>query len=263
MIKINSAIKTIRWLILNFSLISSILILKYYFKKKLGLLDYKKTFIVKFKFNGKTVKMLLRENNDDFAIVREIFLWHAYKVPFKEVRTIIDGGSHIGASAVYFSLIYPDCKILCIEPSKDSKNILEKNLRFNRVNFKIINKALSNKAGKINFNYDYKNPAYSKITTNGRETIETTTLERILKNSKDFIDLLKLDIEGEGIKVVKELDPNRIKGGVLEMHWGKYPKNEDIEKIIKSKGFNILPPMKHWNEINKEILYPFIIFERK
>lgn len=257
------AIKTIKWLFKDFSLVSLIHVLRYYFKKKLGFLDYKKTFIVNFKFKDKTVKMLLRENYDDFAILREVFLLCAYKVPFEEVKNIIDCGSHIGASAVYFNLVYPGCKIVCIEPSKDSKGILEKNLIFNKVDFKITNKAVSDKVGKISFNYDYKNPAYSKISVEGREIIETTTLKEIIKNfSGSKIDLLKLDIEGEEIKVVKGLDSKEIRGGILETHFENYPPNENIIDIINQRGFKVLPPMNHWNELNNKILHPFVIFER-
>ena len=256
--------KTIKWLLRDFSLTSILRVLRYYSKKKFGFLDYKKTFFVLFNFKNKKIKMLLRENNDDFAIVREVFLLNAYKSPFKEVKTIVDGGSHIGASAIYFSLMYPDCKIICVEPSKENSMLLKQNLKLNGIKSDVINKCISDKRKTITFHYNKKNPAYSGISKDGKEKIKTTTLNQIIKNSGEReIDLLKLDIEGEEIKIIKKLNKNIIKRVILETHFDKYPLKTNLMKIILSRGFEVLPKMNHWKKLNKNIEYPFMIFKRK
>ncbi|MEX0932607.1 MAG: hypothetical protein WDZ77_00700 [Candidatus Pacearchaeota archaeon] len=101
-------LETIQWLIKDFSLDSTYRVLIYYLKKKIGKLDYNKTFRIYFNFNGKKIKMIVRENNDDFAIIREIFLFNAYKTPFKKIKTVVDVGSHIGSSVIYFNSIFPE-----------------------------------------------------------------------------------------------------------------------------------------------------------
>jgi FkbM family methyltransferase len=259
-----NAYKTLRWLIKDFSVVSIIYVFLYYLKKKLKLLDYKKIFYVKFNFNGKKITIFLRENNDDFAIIREIFLFEAYKTPFKGIKKIVDAGSHIGASAIYFNSVFPNCKIMCIEPNKKNLILLKKNIRLNKLDCNVVNKVLSNKEKTVNFYFDFKNPAYSRIPEKGRffnEKIKAITLNKIQEKIKN-IDLLKLDIEGEEEGILKKLEGLKIKRVILETHFDKYPKEFDLVRILKKQGFKILPKMSHWRELNKSIEYPFMIFKK-
>lgn len=254
--------KTLRWLLLNFSLYSILKIFIYYTKKRLNLLNYKKEFIVKFKFNEKIIKFKLRENNDDFAVLREIFLFKAYEIPHKEnLINIFDVGSHIGTSTVFFGVVNPKVKIWCLEPDINSIKILLFNLAVNNINASILNLALGEKKELKRFKIDEKNPAYSKIDKKG----ENITLTQSLDNLIDFlnlkrIDLVKMDIEGSEIKVLKGLKRNnkKIKKIICEIHHSEYKESELIE-LFKLKGFKVLPPLPHWKNLNNNVKYPFMI----
>ena len=50
------------------------------------------------------------------------------RLPDWEVRTIIDVGANVGATAVFFALAYPNAKIHCFEPSPSTYAHLESNV---------------------------------------------------------------------------------------------------------------------------------------
>lgn len=143
---------------------------------------------------------------------------------------------------------------------------MKKNLKLNNISCRIITKALSNREKKtVGFYYNHKNPAFSKISEGMSENmVDTISIENLQKKMRK-IDLLKLDIEGEEIMVLEEINPKKrvIKNIILETHFDKYPSKFDLAKLMASKGFELLPKMNHWKKLNSEIEYPFMIFKRK
>ena len=260
-----SAIKTIFWLLRDFTPLSAKRVLFYYLKKKKGALDYKSVFEISFRYKNKMLKFDIRENNDDFAIIREVFLFGAYKMPRinKKFKKIFDCGGHIGAPAIYFGILNPDTSLYIFEPDKNSRKILEKNLKKNKVEAKIFPWAISDKKKKSRFNSDYKNPAYSGISNNGGDIIQTVSFKDIFSKLKiKEVDLIKMDIEGEEINALKTLKKGQTNFLILETHLDKYELN-DLKKVIKKSGLKIMPPLKHWKELNEEIEYPIMIGVRK
>lgn len=257
-----SAKTTLKWLIFNFSIISVFKVLIYYMKKKLNLLDNKKEFLVKFKFMKKTIKFRLRENKDDFAILREIFLHQVYDIPHQKVSgNILDLGAHIGTSAVFFSKVYPTSKIWCCEPDPESRKILLFNLGINKVNANVLNLAISDKKDFKKFSINKDNPAYSKMDNKGSLVVQTQTLDNLIEGlNLPKVDLIKMDIEGEEIAALDGLKKRSadIKMFICETHYNEYP----IKKLIKSfesKGFDVQKPLEHWKELNNKIEYPIMI----
>ncbi len=250
---------TLIWLKKDFDRISIMKVLKYYLKKKFGLLNNKKVFSINFKYKGKKVKLKLRENNDDFAIVREVFLFEAYRTPSKEkLKIIFDCGSHIGSSATYFYLLNPESEIFCFEPDDSSRELLKKNIKLNEIPARIFPLAISDKKKTVKFNFNEKNPAYSSISQKGVE-VQADSVSNLLKFLKiKKIDLIKMDIEGEEINALKGMKKNQTKIFICETHLGRY-NFLDLEKTLGKINLKILPPMNHWKKLNKDIEYPIAI----
>jgi len=252
--------ETIKWLIKNFNLPSSLKILNYYKNKKLKKLTYTKTFNVSFKFLGEKIRFNIRDNNDDFAILREIFLFRAYKTPKLdfEPQIIFDLGSHIGASAVYLGKKFPNARVYCFEPDENSRKLLKQNLDKNNINYKLFPYAVSDKRKVIRFYSNKNNPAFSKIGDNGNIKIQAIGLNEVLRQEKiKNIDILKIDVEGEETKILPTIK-TKIKLLMCENHNDKYSFKE-IERIINNLNLKLIPPMKHWNKLNEDINYPILI----
>ena len=99
----------------------------------------------------KTVKdfIVYYRNEKEFdRICKEIFVNEEYRFESKEESPyIIDCGSHIGLSILYFKYLYSKAKILGFEPNFENYKILQKNIKRNNLTgVKVINTALSNRA---------------------------------------------------------------------------------------------------------------------
>ncbi len=127
---------------------------------------------------------------------------------------IIDIGSHIGISVLYFKSIYPESKILAFEPNPYSFEILNENIHINGLeDINTVNKAVSSKIGNTVLHINATNNGWESNSSlmegswNGRENtkeiqIESTTLDSYLKNIM-CIDMLKIDTEGSELDILK------------------------------------------------------------
>ena len=109
---------------------------------------------------------------------------------------IIDAGANIGASSVYFSTAYPDCKVLAIEPEKHNCNMLRMNSR--GMPIEIYEAALGNKPGKLYLQDPGRSSWGFRVGEQGEYQVDVVTIEELIEkagnNALPFI--LKIDIEG-------------------------------------------------------------------
>jgi FkbM family methyltransferase len=131
-------------------------------------------------------------------LFKEIFVQRSYDFKAKtNTPFIIDAGSNIGMSILYFKMIYPHAKIIGFEPDDATFDILEKNINNNKLtDVKLYKKALSNKQGFISFFYDKNTPGGlgASIVSHGpcEKKVESDTLSHFITQP---VDLLKIDIE--------------------------------------------------------------------
>ena len=217
---------------------------------------YVKFFIPKFKKNGKidiygnTVYYLNR--NLLFLLFKEIFIRKEYFfITNKKRPLIIDCGSNIGLSILFFKKVYKDAKILGFEPNAKSFEILKKNVAKNNLSdVELINCALCNKKGIITF-YEEKDAEGSlKASIVNNRLSEEKTIKTEVKCSKlslyinDEVDMLKMDIEGAEGSVILDLKEKRklklIKKMIIEFHHNikenKISLNEFLSVLI-TEGF--------------------------
>ncbi len=138
-----------------------------------------------------------------------------------KVPIIIDCGSNIGASSVYFSKIFNKSKIALIEPDYESFIFSKKN--FSENNFTFFNFAISNKKDTVKFLSDKKDNRASRVSNSGNISIECHTVDEILRimDEPDGVNfLIKIDIEGHENKLFENnydwLDSFKIV--IIEIH---------------------------------------------
>ncbi len=144
-------------------------------------------------------------------------VWNQESYFFKSTNPspfIIDIGSHIGISVLYFKSIYPKSKILAFEPNPYSFDILNENIHINGLeNINTVNKAVSSKTGNTVLHIDgasngwESNSSLMEGSWNGRENtkaiqIQSTTLDQYIKDI-ECIDMLKIDTEGSELDILK------------------------------------------------------------
>jgi len=134
---------------------------------------------------------------------REIFLEEIYK--FKSVRKkpfIIDCGSNYGTSIVYFKSLYPEAKIIGVEPDPRIFRLLQSNIECrNYQNVSIINKAVSTNNTPVQFYCEGADGGRVFPLEDTRETVNVKTIQIDDLISKP-VDFLKIDIEGSETEVI-------------------------------------------------------------
>ena len=123
----------------------------------------------------------------------------------KENLIFFDLGAHYGWFSLLVSNLLPNSKIYAFEPDPNVLKILERN---KRPNIEIINKAVSDKEGKIKFysrpllssgistlNIESENLAFKEIPYQEIE-VESITLDNFCFENNIYPDFVKIDVEG-------------------------------------------------------------------
>lgn len=144
-------------------------------------------------------------------LFQEVFLSKEYYFKTKNERPlIIDCGSNIGMSVLFFKMIYPQAIITAIEPNPDTFKLLKKNVAQNKLkDIKLLNCCLSNKEGFEKFyipnieNASLIASIYEERGNAEHFSVRSIRLSDLLIDIQ--VDLVKIDIEGAERKVFQDL----------------------------------------------------------
>ncbi len=190
-----------------------------YFKK----LQYSKRKIVEF-YILPQYKIRLRPKTSDIYAFDLIFLWDEYDVNkyLKKADYIIDLGANIGLATLFYSIQYPNAKIISIEPEENNYKILSSNTSFSD-NIFPINKAIWSSETYIGLarNITNNNDGFVYDITNNNN-VPTITIDKIMKDFNiEVIDILKIDIEGAEKELFSTNYSNwlgKVKILIIELH---------------------------------------------
>jgi FkbM family methyltransferase len=142
----------------------------------------------------------LRPSTTDFDTYEHVFVLKEYDIDLGfQPKLIIDGGANIGMSAIFFSLRYPEAKIISLEPDAKNFELLTYNTR-QFSNVLPVRKGIWNESGHLKItNEDADSNAFvvQKVDVPDAGSIPAVSLEDIMKEQQaEIIDIVKLDIEG-------------------------------------------------------------------
>jgi FkbM family methyltransferase len=177
---------------------------------------------------------------------RSIFEEEIYDFNSKsKTPKIIDGGANIGLATLYWKHEFNNAHIIAFEPDPLSFSKLSKNIKKNNIqNVELIQKGLWKRSGSIRMKSDGADgshfdhfPAENEIS---RHTVNVTTLHKYI--DKD-IDMLKLDIEGAELEVLRSIsnDLDKVRNMFVEYHSyvGHSQDIDELLEIIISNGFRV------------------------
>ncbi len=163
----------------------------------------------------RTYEEAKKKNGELCLHIENYAYWHtfvlgAYKhdelFQYKEGDVVFDIGAYAGDTALFFSrLIGAAGKVYAFEGSKRVVDLIYDNIKhFSANNIEVVNKAVSDKDGRLFFAGD---DSGGHISEGEGEEVECVTIDTFCaENGIDKLDLIKMDIEGA------ELDA--LKGGV-------------------------------------------------
>lgn len=195
-------------------------------------------------------------------LFEEIFIWKQYDfTAATDCPIIVDCGSNIGMSILYFKRAYPDCVIIGFEADQKTFELLKDNVSHNGLqHVTLFNRAVSDAAGAVDFYSDPGLPGSLAMTTEpGRGLTATARVETALlsEHLNGEIDLLKMDIEGAEECAIAELSRHNrlkfVKEMVFEYHHHERPDQDRLAGVLatlEQNGFGYeisaltLPPFE-------------------
>ena len=174
---------------------------------------------------------------------REIFEKEIYRFQStKENPLVIDCGSNIGLSVVYFKQIYPGARIISFEPDGVNFHLLSQNVEKNQLKDVILHQAaVWVREGEISF--ESRESEASHIQEGGKGTsVKAVRLKTILQDAGP-VDFMKMDIEGAEYEVMEDISDQL--GNVQNLFLEYHGKVEDTKKltrllnIVQEAGFSV------------------------
>ncbi|HEX5152917.1 MAG TPA: FkbM family methyltransferase [Parafilimonas sp.] len=182
----------------------------------------------------------------------EIFESEIYKFKsLKESPVIIDCGSNIGLSIIYFKKLFPKADILGFEPDRTIFSMLRYNVdAFGFSDVKLIEKACWKEETVLDF--------FSEGADGGRTTMALDKNKNIIQvdtiRLKNFIyreiDFLKIDIEGAEFVVINDIkeDLHFVNNIFVEYHSiiNEEQMLPELLEILKNSGFRLYVSSAGW-----------------
>lgn len=191
--------------------------------------------LLDFKFSFPCYRDLLQLFSESF-LEKDYYFITMNARPF-----IIDCGSNLGMSIIFFKMLYPKAEILAFEPSHTCLPFLKKNIKDNNLDsITLIDKAVSNKKGICFFHEHATTTLGSHLCDNlkSRSTIsvDSVPLSEYIKRPVDFV---KIDIEGAEVMVLEDLNQSKKIKFIKEICIECHSKNivDSILKILNKNAF--------------------------
>lgn len=163
------------------------------------------------RLNKKFIKITIRDFID-WTMVNQIFINEDYNLNkflrYEEIFNfyknlmknnikplIIDCGGHIGLAAKYFDIVYPNSKIISIEPDHDNFKLAKKNCEDSH-NIEFLNNAIGSDRDKCSIYDPNLGSNALRVNRDQKGYINIISINDILKDTKETPFIIKIDIEG-------------------------------------------------------------------
>ncbi len=194
----------------------------------------------------------LRLRTSDIDTWRQVFEDREYDVePKEQPKTILDAGANIGLAAIYFANRFPNAKIVAIEPEESNFVLLKKNVA-PYTNIYPVQAALWSEKSRISlvdpglgkWGFQTQSSGVTDESALSAATlcheVDATTVEDLMHDHDiEFIDILKIDIEGAEREVFHDPSKwiNSVGMLIIELHdWLKPGCNRSFYNATNNFG---------------------------
>lgn len=153
---------------------------------------------VELRFRGLAHPIAIRPGTPDVQAVINNVVREEYGaiLPREAPAFIIDAGGYIGDSAAYFASKYPQAQIVTLEPHPDNYALAKANVAAYGDRVQLLNAALASAPGMVSISGEYD----GAVVGEAGATVEAINIPQLMQMAgRDWIDLLKMDIEGAEI----------------------------------------------------------------
>ncbi len=179
--------------------------------------------------------------------------------PGNPAPNIIDLGSHIGMSVMYWKNLARGAKITAVEANPETAGVLQRNIARNKMaDVKLVQAAASSRTGQVDlympkagvdFHWgDFVGGRPVDPSKYDRVPVPTVKLSTLINGP---VDLLKVDIEGSELEVLREAESklSQVKEIMLEFHNDpSNPTNSLSETLALLRGQGYQLEVRQWNK---------------
>lgn len=172
----------------------------------------------------------------------------------KDANLVIDLGANEGYYTLKLKQNNPKCKVIAVEPNPLASEILKKNVKSNKLSDVIlVNKAVCSKNGKITFDIVENVSAiggkelgiisrhWLKKEMVKKIKVDCTTLDKLFRMYKiDRLDVLKLDVEGMELEILKSSKNLLGKIHKIVVEWHSKKIRDELKRFLKRNGFKLV-----------------------
>lgn len=220
-------------------------------------LIYTKEFRIKYPDVVKPSVVLKNNTSPSYSNYMEFFVHKIYDryLANKKFDTVVDVGANIGLWSEYIRRASTCQKIYAVEPNIQALEILTNSFTNNE--FIVVDKALTDKDGELEFFVDNNNSTIGATTKQGSlqnsYKVKAVSFKTFLKeNDIKHIDLFKMDIEGGEYSFFESMqseDLNKISNLMIEFHLGNGRTMEKdvaiLEALFRGAGFKSFVSKEH------------------
>ena len=233
--------------------------------------------------NGVSANFVFRKNTADECTCQATYRDDEYRFvnfPPKPGDWMIDGGGYIGTTAILYAQLYPQCKVITIEPLPENVALIRKNIDRNGLKDRVFleDKGLFNMDGqKVEIYYRDDSPvgiahkfigASSRVYTESVDAkffaADTISLAKIFEKYGILsVRILKMDMECSEYKALENVPENILRK--IQTMVGEYhnPDKETI-KNPRTKLYNLVKNV--FDDVSQQEERQFIgafLFERR
>ena len=144
-----------------------------------------------------------RPGTTDLLVLEQVFLdqeYHVEPIAPESIEYIVDLGSNIGVTAMFWAQRYPRARMVLVEPDPDNFKLLQRNTAAFQHRCVLFNAAVSDQRGQTSFFRSDREYGHSILKTDdcvSEMQVKTLTVTDLLSEAAfPRVDLLKMDIEG-------------------------------------------------------------------
>lgn len=172
--------------------------------------------------------------------------------------TFFDVGANVGYFTLFArKLVGPNGRVFAFEPDTRNLQVLRRNLEINQTKAEVISMALSDRIGKVRFIVEENGPnshlgtvvlEHAKSNLEEEIDVMTTTLEDFVERSGVSPSIIKMDVEGAELLVLKggaRIFSQRKPTCIISTHSGQL--NRDCRAFLAACDYRVssLPGFEH------------------
>lgn len=169
--------------------------------------------------------------------INEVLLGEEYKF-VSYYPTIVDVGANIGTFSLY---MYDNAdRIYSIEPVESNINELRKTIELNNLTKIVPLQMAISDVNMVRNMIESGDPALGgwSLSEIGEIPVDTRTIDNIMETQGiDYIDLLKIDVEGEEVKIIQSKNFPYKQIGTIVGEYHSVINNEELKKTLEWLGY--------------------------